>query len=663
MISLREAERNVQGRTMTRALQEKIMPSAKKPAAHRAMQDDRLAGAKHVVAVLDAGGQYVDLVKRACLRLGYPTVVLPLLTPAKELETNYKALIISGSPASSQDVDAPLPDPEIWNLDMPILGICYGLHAMVSQLGGDVLRGTSRQDGRVTTQVDSKHPLFAGTKPSFSALFTHGNFVSKVPAGFDVIGQHKLSDGPKVYSAIARGKTVGVQFHPEVFDDTPEGYQVFKNFLEGIAGLKPNKRFLDSQMDELVENLRAEIRTKAGSKHVIAFVSGGVDSSVCAALAATEIKSQKLHAFYIDNGLMRNEDDLVIDLLKNIGVPVEKVDASADFLEPLKNETDPQAKRQIIGKVFVQVQNKLVAQLKLKEALLLQGTNAADRIESGYSKGGTHTALIKTHHNQVQEVHELKERGLLIEPLDELFKDEVRAVGRHLGLPEEIVERQPFPGPGLAVRILCTDGKDVTKNIPDTEVLVQKYLNTEFPKENITAKVLPIRNVGVGGDERSHVAAVALQADAGWAVFGKLAQALPAKFRDDLNRVAVALGNQPIEKLSLTPTFLRPVELKQLRQADEIVWQEMHTAKLTGHISQFPVVLLPLSFGTPGERSIVLRPVTTSTFMTVQPMLPGRDIPLEFLQKTTARLLQEVPGISQVFIDLTSKPPATTEWE
>ncbi len=623
---------------------------------------DQVASAKAVVAVLDAGGQYVDLVKKACERLGYPTVVLPLNTPASELQEKYKAVIISGSPASSQAVDAPLPDAKIWQLNMPILGICYGLHAAASQLGGKVVRGTSRQDGRVITAVDTNHPLFAGTKANFSALFTHGNFVSEVPKDFKVIGQHELDDGRTVYSAIARGNTVAVQFHPEVFDDTPEGYQVFKNFLQGIAKLKPSQGFLDHQMDELVAQLRKDIQAKAKGRHVIAFVSGGVDSSVSAALAATEIPREKLHAYYIDNGLMRHEDTGVIKLLKHVGVSVKKVGASDDFLTPLAGVVDPQKKRQIIGKAFIDVQNRLITGLGLEEALLLQGTNAADRIESGYSKGGSHTALIKTHHNQVREVQELKERGLLIEPLDELFKDEVRAVGQHLGLPAEVVERQPFPGPGLAVRILCANGSEKTDS-EQTEKLIQDYLDGANTKDKVLARLLPVRNVGVGGDERSHVAAVALQTTASWETLGQLAKSLPAKFRDDLNRVTVALGNQPIENLTITPTFVAPAEIAQLQHADRIVWEEMRGFDLAKTISQFPVVLLPLSFGKPGERSIVLRPVTTSTFMTVQPMLPERDLPFDFIVKVTARIQTEVPGIGQVFIDLTSKPPATTEWE
>lgn len=615
------------------------------------------------VAVLDAGGQYVDLVKKACERLGYPTLVLPLDTPVDQLKNRYKALIISGSPASSQTIDAPMPDPAVWQLKVPILGICYGLHAMVTTLGGDIIRGATRQDGRVTTNVNIKHPLFAGVKPHFSALFTHGNFVEKVPDGFEVIGQHELPNGTTVFSAIAQNNLYAVQFHPEVFDDTPEGYQVFKNFLQDIAGLAPDGNFLNHQVNELIARLRAEIATRSHNQHVIAFVSGGVDSSVTAALAATEISAEKLHAFYIDNGLMRDEDDTVVDLLSALGVPVTKVDASKDFLEPLAGVVDPQQKRQIIGKAFVDVQNRLITGLKLTEAMLLQGTNAADRIESGYSKGGTHTALIKTHHNQVKEVQDLKARGLLLEPLDELFKDEVRAIGKHLGLPDEVVQRQPFPGPGLAVRILCTSGDESVDPESKTEATLQSYVDDNKPPQNVVAKLLPIRNVGVGGDERSHVSAVALQTSSPWAEIGNLALLITAQFRDEVNRVVVALGSQPITSFSITPTHLTSESLDQLRHVDRIVFEEMRAGNLIKKIAQFPIVLLPLSFNKPGERSVVLRPVSTSTFMTVQAMLPKRDLPLEFITKTAQRILTEVPGISQVFLDVTNKPPATTEWE
>ena len=295
----------------------------------------------------------------------------------------------------------------------------------------------------------------------------------------------------------------------------------------------------------------------------------------------------------------------------------------------------------------------------LEKALLLQGTNAADRIESGYSKAGNETAVIKTHHNQVKEIQELKSRGLLIEPLDDLFKDEIRAVGKHLGLPEEVVGRQPFPGPGLAVRILCASGKEV---IIDTSA-VENQIKSQVKVDDAKVKILPIRNVGVGGDERSHKAAVALQINDTWTNLAKLATELPAKFNKDINRVTIALGKQTIHKLTVTQTYINKDTVAQLQHADRIVWEQMRTFGISNTISQFPVVLLPLSFDKPGERSIVLRPVTTSTFMTVQPMIPGINIPIEFIQTTTERILKEVPKISQVLIDLTPKPPATTEWE
>ncbi len=630
-------------------------------------------GRPQVVAILDAGGQYVDLVKKASERLGYAAEVVPLDTPINILEQQYKALIISGSPANSQETDAPMPDPAVWESDMPVLGICYGMQAMAGAFGGSVERGLLRQDGRVKTSVDTKHPLFQDTKADQQALFTHGNFVTQVPDNVEVIGKHELGE-TTVYSAISRGNKVGVQFHPEVFDDTPEGYQIFKNFLGNIAGLEPDPELINDQTEAWIAKARAEIRKQAGDKHVIAFVSGGVDSSVATKLAASEIDSDKLHAYYIDNGFMRDEDDAVIDLLRHLGIPVMKVEAEDYFMNatmeedgnivgPLSEVMDPQKKRQIIGKAFIEVQNQLVASLGLEEALLLQGTNAADRIESGHSKGGTHTALIKTHHNQVKEVQDLKAQGLLLEPLDELFKDEVRTVGRFLSLPPEVVDRHPFPGPGTAIRILCARSNRFEKPDRQIEVDIHKFVTSNTPSHYIDSKLLPIRNVGVGGDERSHVSAVALQSSASWETLHELAVKLPARFRDHINRVIVAVGEGKIDELRMTPTFLTSAARNQLRHADRIVFEEMRETGVIDMAKQVPVVLLPLSFGKEGDRSIVLRPVMTSTFMTVQAMLPERDMPTYFVHRTAERIQQEVPGISQVFLDLTGKPPGTTEWE
>lgn len=625
------------------------------------------------VAILDAGGQYVDLVRKAAIRQGFPADVLPLDTPREKIEGTYGAIIISGSPASSHQESAPQPDTGIWQSKLPLLGICYGMQAMVLAHGGEVMKNTIREDGRVTTQVDISHPLFKGIKKDFTGLFTHGDFVTKVPLDFETLGSHSLSDGSIAYSSIASGNKLGVQFHPEVFDDTPEGYQLFRNFLEDIAGLKPDEKFLETQLQTIIETKQKQIVEQAAGRHIIAFVSGGVDSSVAATLAAGVIPANRLHAFYIDSGFMRDEDDMVISALQKAGLPVREIDAVADFekatvkidgreTNPLIAVTDPEEKRKIIGKAFIAIQNRLVSELKLKEALLLQGTNAADRIESGHSTGDSHTMTIKTHHNQVREVQELKELGLLIEPIDDLFKDEVRELGRQLGLPEELVERQPFPGPGTAIRIIASDTSQDNLKSPAGEADIQKFLNElSSPAKG---HLLPIRSVGVGGDERSHLSVVALErSNLNGEDLAKLAHSLPAHFRETVNRVIYSMAPGALAERSLTKTLLTADVRDQLRHADRIVFEAMRSAGLLGKIKQFPVVLLPLSFGKPGERSIVLRPVTTSTFMTVQAMLPDRDLPKGFLEKTTERILKEVPGISQVFLDITNKPPATTEWE
>jgi GMP synthase (glutamine-hydrolysing) len=283
------------------------------------------------VAILDAGGQYVDLVRKAVERQGYPADVLPLDTELAKIAGKYGAIIISGSPASSHEETAPQPDTSIWSSELPLLGICYGMQAMVVAYGGQVAKNAIREDGRITTEVDTTHPLFQGIKKDFTGLFTHGDFIKSIPADFEMLGSHSLSDGSTAYSAVAFGNKIGVQFHPEVFDDTPEGYQVFKNFLQNIAHLKPDESFREKQLRQLIKTKQQLIKDLAGDRHVIAFVSGGVDSSVTVALAAQAIPNKQLSAFYIDNGFMRDEDDMVIEALDAAGLQVQKIDAVADF--------------------------------------------------------------------------------------------------------------------------------------------------------------------------------------------------------------------------------------------------------------------------------------------------------------------------------------------
>src|SRR4051812_4092294 len=216
------------------------------------------------VAILDAGGQYIDLVRKAVERQGIPADVLPLGTPPEKIEGKYGAIIISGSPANTSQGPAPQPAAEIWQSPLPLLGICFGMQAMVIAKGGAVAKNAIREDGRITTQVDTSHPIFQATKKDFTGLFTHGDFVKTIPENFVTLGSHKLSDGSTAYSSIAKGNKIGVQFHPEVFDDTPQGYQVFKNFLENVAGLQADEAFRQKQLQQIIKTKQAQIKKQAG---------------------------------------------------------------------------------------------------------------------------------------------------------------------------------------------------------------------------------------------------------------------------------------------------------------------------------------------------------------------------------------------------------------
>jgi GMP synthase (glutamine-hydrolysing) len=634
---------------------------------------------EQVVTVMDFGGQYIDLVVKAVERQGFIANMVPADTPVEQIEASSAAVIMSGSPSSAHTDQAPRTDPAFWQTKLPTLGICYGQQAMVQAFGGKVETGLLREDGPIVTELDITHPVFEGINPESRALFTHGDFVTELPAGFKAIGSHRhVKEGQtvEVISAIAKDNFVGVQFHPEVFDDTPSGYEIFDNFLTKFAGLEPNQELLDKRIEAQISQIQQEIVQKVGDRHVIALVSGGIDSLVGALLAAGVIDPRKLHMFFINNGFMRDEDEAVIEMLRASGLEVSYVDAEEQFSKatttfegveygPLWQEVNPQGKRLIIGEKFVDYNTDLIAGLNLHpdDTILLQGTNAADRIESGYSKGGNRTATIKTHHNMVEGIQGLKARNALLQPLEDLFKDEIRRLGEGLGLPEEVVWRQPFPGPGLAIRILGLREGEYQEHSANDQKAVDDFLQAREADRHLNSLLLPVRSVGVGGDSRSHISAVALQGRPNWANMAQLAQDLPQNFGKLINRVVYALGNQPLDYMQPTSTDLGPATRAQLKHADRISFEMMREYGLMRHIRQFPVVLLPLSFGYKGDRSIVLRPVTTSTFMTARAMLPEIDLPTEFVYQTAQRILQEVPGISQVFLDLTNKPPGTTEWE
>lgn len=637
-------------------------------------------GTHPAVAILDAGAQYVDLIQKANERIGFRADILPLATPFAEIEDRYDAFIVSGGPANSHSEGAPMPDPALWKTTKGVLGICYGQHAMALAFGGKVEPGIERQDGPIKTRVDTTHPLFERVKSEITALFTHGDFVTQAPEGFQTIGQHEMANGQVVISAIAKGNFVAVQFHPEVFDDTPFGYDIFKGFLEDISGLQPDTKLLESLTAEDVERRKRAIAEQVGDRDVIVFYSGGVDSAVATELARQVISPEKLHAFYIDMGFMRDEDDLIIENAVARGINLQKIDAVEAFEQatitledgsispPLVEVTGPQTKRKIIGKRFAEFKDEIAASLGLdtSQVMLLQGTNAADRIESGFSLSGEQTTeQIKEHHNLVKEIKDLEAAGLLCEPLNDIHKDEIRRIGEYLGLPDEVVWRHPFPGPGDAIRILGYRAGEYEMPEPQMQEELRDFLSEKDLARVFDSLLLPTRSVGVGGDARTYILPAALHGPAEWNTLEKLAGDIPAHFNGKVNRVIYSLGNQSLNlsNVKLVERALRREERAQLRLANRIVFEQIRHWNLVKRLGQFPVISLPLSFDGADSRSIVLRPVLTTTYMTAKAFIPGRDIDPGFAYETAERIMTEVPGISQVFYEITGKPPGTIEWE
>jgi len=509
-----------------------------------------------VIPILDFGSQYAQLIARRVREKGvYSELVRPDI-PVDELrKLNPKGLILSGGPSSVYEPNAPRCDPRIFDLGVPILGICYGMQLGAQILGGQVKPAKAREYGRARLRVTSSDPLVHGLPEETTVWMSHGDQVHELPGDFVA-----LATTPTCPYAAARHKTrpfYGVQFHPEV-THTPRGEQVFQNFLYDVCKCAGNWT-----MENFIDQTIRRVRDQVGDGKVICGLSGGVDSSVTAALLHKAIGDQ-LVCIFVDNGLLRKNERMLVETTfrDHFHIDLRVQDASAQFLHHLKGVTDPQQKRKIIGREFIEAFKREAERIEGAE-FLAQGTLYPDVIESGHGYAGT-AANIKLHHN----VGGLPEQlGFeLVEPLRELFKDEVRKVGEVLGLPEKIVWRHPFPGPGLAVRIL--------------------------------------------GD-------------------------------------------------------ITPERLRVLRDADEIVLDELVSADLYRKTSQVFAVLLPIgTVGVMGDaRSydsvIAIRAVETQDFMTAD----WSRIPYEVLATMSNRIINEVRGVNRVVYDISSKPPATIEWE
>ncbi len=455
------------------------------------------------ILVLDFGSQYTQLIARRIREAKVYSEIHPYNMPLKEiLSFSPKGIILSGGPASVYEKNAPVPEEGLFSLGIPILGICYGLQIICHLLRGKVSSSKNREYGSASIRVLDNRDLFSGFKEGeeLKVWMSHGDRVEEIPPDFVKLAES--ADSP--YAAIANRKKqiYGVQFHPEVVH-TPKGMQVLKNFLYHICGCKPLW-----SMSSFVEDAVKKIKEKVGKEKVICALSGGVDSSVTAALVHRAV-GNNLICVFIDNGLLRkNEADRVKKIFQGLGFNFHLVDAQDHFLNALRGVTDPEKKRKIIGELFIRVFER-----KAKEfgniRYLAQGTLYPDVIESVSFKGPS--ATIKTHHN----VGGLPERMNLelIEPLRELFKDEVRKVGAELGLPKEILTRHPFPGPGLAVRILGEVTRQRLELVREADNIVVEEIKRAGLYERVWqafAVLLPVKSVGVMGDERTyeHVVAV-----------------------------------------------------------------------------------------------------------------------------------------------------------
>ena len=508
------------------------------------------------VLVLDFGGQYNQLIARRVRECGVYCEVKSYTTPLSELKAlNPIGIIFTGGPNSVYLESSPHVDPEIFTWGVPILGICYGCQLMAHTLGGEVTAAqddTAREYGKTETYYDNSSKLFKDLPAQGISWMSHGDYMARVPDGFSLIAH---SDNcPNVAIADEQRGFYGVQFHPEV-NHTENGIAMIRNFLYEVCGAKG-----DWSMEDYKHTAIAQVREKVGDGKVLLALSGGVDSSVCAALLAEAIGSQ-LTCVFVDHGLMRkNEGDEVEAAFSKWAMNFVRVDAEDRFLAKLAGITEPERKRKIIGEEFIRVFEEEAKKVGAVD-FLAQGTIYPDVIESGTGDA----AVIKSHHNVggLPDYVDFKE---IIEPLRLLFKDEVRQLGRELGLPEYLVTRQPFPGPGLAIRVIG----DLTKEKLDT-----------------------------------------------------------------------------------------------LRDADAIFREEIAAAGLDTSINQYFAVLTNTrSVGVMGDGrtydyTLALRGVTTSDFMTAD----WARIPYDVLDKISTRIVNEVQGINRICYDITSKPPATIEWE
>ena len=626
------------------------------------------------LAILDCGGQYTKVIDRKIREAGVYTDIFPMGVAADKLR-DYGAIIFSGGPSSVWESGAPEYDKAIFDLGIPMLGICYGMQLIVEQFGGVVAPEVKTEYGQTEIDIDPSCPLFKGLSEKEPVLMSHGDAVSVMPEGFRLVAKTG-----NVCAGVWNPdkKIVGVQFHPEV-DPTVHGVEMLNNFVRGICGFKE----VYALEDRITTSVNM-IRRRVGDGKVVVLVSGGVDSAVTAALLVKALKPEQVFAIHIDHGLMRkNESDLICSNLAELGLTqMQRINAEDAFFhtkltidgkeyDELSETCAPEDKRAIIGHMFFVVTEEAAKKLDLDfdTAFLAQGTLRPDLIESGNPDVSGYAHKIKTHHNDVGVIRKLRDKGHVIETNWDWHKDEVRRVARMLGLDEAIASRQPFPGPGLGVRILCTDGG----NHADAEQ--EKALCTFLEETGCKyeAHIAPVRSVGVQGDNRSYRSLAILSGDrlnVDWADLKEVARAIPNHL-NFVNRTAYVIdGGENEGELVSVRSRICHESAELLREADDIVTSELMKPMAPGKktkIAQCFAVLVPVVKGADtGRVSIAVRAVVTNDFMTAQSAVPGADFPADALPNIVSRiraneLLRD--KIDMILYDVTGKPPATVEWE
>ena len=582
------------------------------------------------VTVLDAGGQYCHLIARKVRELGVYADVRPSETPAAELR-GHRGIIISGGPSSVYEKDSPTVDPAILAQDVPVLGICYGLQLMAHLLGGLVQKGEKGEFGLAQLDLRARSPLFAGVERPQQIWMSHRDLVRQSPPGFQVLGA--TGTCPIAAMGDIDRRLYGVQFHPEVVH-THHGNEILANFLFSICGCEK-----DWNPKHRIPMIEERIRDTAGDRNVFFFVSGGVDSTVAFTLCLRALGLHRARGIYVDTGLMREgETEFVRGVFADWEGDFEVADAQNQFLGALSGVRDPELKRRIIGEEFVRVQQQIIESHHFMDEswILGQGTIYPDTIESG---GTAKSAVIKTHHNRVPSIQRLMEANRIVEPLSFFYKDEVREIGSELHLPDELLERHPFPGPGLAIRCLCS--------------------TVEAPvRETADGWLLPVRSVGVQGDSRTYAHVLAFDR------FPSTQENLQAPATEVINRAAginriVARVDSlaPVSAMRVFESSLSAERLARLRCVDALVRRLSHESGFDRRVWQFPVILIPLGSGAERD-SVVLRPIHSVDGMTAQSVNMEAD-----LLRGMAAALLSIEGICGVFYDLTHKPPGTIEWE